>query len=350
VNVRAHLNKKIIKWYLAYENKAQAVNYRVSLRKVNGRHAPEGVIAIRYDIMAESDESGDEDVETPNPKKETVWRLLRDNDSDPAELLHTYRNFNVHATPEGARFIYLREACMQNVKMRIVRGLVTCGASFKQIGRQGMTPFLQACLSAYVLTHKTAHVEWLLETYQEARDAVNQVTRRNSRGHGETFENSPLEIASYFGNHVLARLLLKYGADLTHVDDCGRTPVQSARWWANSGRPTLLCGHMRDIEVADILELADAMGSVGEWRPRTHARFPAECRRTMRTLLLLAKSYLSREDGDDDVEQKRVIELKPRYPVACLSLLPEEILQFLFANITHGPFPDAWFECVHLRE
>jgi hypothetical protein len=60
----------------------------------------------------------------------------------------------------------------------------------------------------------------------------------------------------------------------------------------------------------------------------------------MRALVVLAKTY------DLDASTKRYIVSK--YPQACLHLLPEELLQYLFAYITS--FPIHCNECIRLCE
>jgi hypothetical protein len=59
----------------------------------------------------------------------------------------------------------------------------------------------------------------------------------------------------------------------------------------------------------------------------------------MRTLVILAKAYKSGAIKKNS-EGKRVILC--RYECACLELLPEEILQYLFAYITTPKVPDVW--------
>ena len=50
-------------------------------------------------------------------------------------------------------------------------------------------------------------------------------------------------------------------------------------------------------------------------------------------------------DDDPDVRAmlRITLERTVKYPEACLELLPEELLQYLFAWITSLPVPHCWF-------
>ncbi len=69
--------------------------------------------------------------------------------------------------------------------------------------------------------------------------------------------------------------------------------------------------------------LADVRETHGElsWRPSTHSRWPCAERARLRTMLVMAKSYPPRAKDDS--------ELRAVHARACLSLLPEELLQLL---------------------
>jgi len=80
-----------------------------------------------------------------------------------------------------------------------------------------------------------------------------------------------------------------------------------------------------------------AVLSLGEWRPRLHHRFPRRYRMAMRTLVILAKARAVEN------EAAAVVALPPaRYQQACLELLPEELLQYMYAFVTAAPVPDFW--------
>ena len=113
-------------------------------------------------------------------------------------------------------------------------------------------------------------------------------------------------------------------------------------------------GKMREYPVIKELLLtadrAHAVLTLGEWRPRSHARFPFMYRRAMRTLLMLAKTRrLTAQRGGIGIITVTVTEcgretrqVAMRYPCACLDRLPEELLQLLFAYITAADVPDVW--------
>lgn len=77
------------------------------------------------------------------------------------------------------------------------------------------------------------------------------------------------------------------------------------------------------------------------WRPHRHADLTPCYRGAMLTLVVLAKArpkkrreIICTDDGC------RV--LLASYPCACLELLPEELLQYIFVFITASPVPAAW--------
>ena len=45
----------------------------------------------------------------------------------------------------------------------------------------------------------------------------------------------------------------------------------------------------------------------------------------------------------DEQDIKKVV-IAARHPQACLDLLPEEILQYIYAYITSPPYPIEWME------
>jgi hypothetical protein len=71
-----------------------------------------------------------------------------------------------------------------------------------------------------------------------------------------------------------------------------------------------------------------AVLQIGEWRPRLHQRFPMKYRKTLRTLVVLAKArtYVIGEYPCKD----RIVS---HYAVSGLSILPEELLQYLFVYV-----------------
>ncbi len=78
-----------------------------------------------------------------------------------------------------------------------------------------------------------------------------------------------------------------------------------------------------------------------EWRPWRHYGFPPKYRATMHTLAVLAKARPPGKTGIVvNAHGTRI--LLSRYPSACLNLLPEELLQYLFAYIAAAPVIYWW--------
>jgi hypothetical protein len=77
------------------------------------------------------------------------------------------------------------------------------------------------------------------------------------------------------------------------------------------------------------------------WRPHRQADLTPLYRRAMRTLVVLAKARPKKEREIICTDNGCRV-LLSRYPRACLELLPEELLQFLFVFVTAFPVPAAW--------
>ncbi len=84
-----------------------------------------------------------------------------------------------------------------------------------------------------------------------------------------------------------------------------------------------------------IIYFSDKVTKLGGWRPWNSYSFPYKYRLAIRTIGILAKSHAPIVDG------KTIIFC---YPSACLNLLPEELLQEVFAYITSGPVPTLWID------
>ncbi len=249
---------------------------------------------------------------TTNPSYEDVVEpLLRAHDGDPSALLAAYPNFDVEAVLEKLfELPYLHEAC-ENNHFHAVRGLVQCGARLQRVSWGALTPLYLACWGP---GGRADLVVWLL-SHKDARDTVNWVTSQGC---------TPLHEAAYRGSIALIRVLLKHGADLTLQNAEGDTP-ENAAWREGMKESALFLG--------EAAERAHAVLQLGEWRPHKQSRFPPGYRAAMRTLVVLAKARKPNVPLALDCE---------RYPHSCLSLLPEELLQYLFAYITTPHVPDVW--------
>ncbi len=226
----------------------------------------------------------------------------------------------MEATPDEA----LTRACL-NANLVAAQAAVAAGASLQKRSAAGTTPLLWACHTERKLISqrerkttqkkRAALVAWIL-SHSDGRGTLNLAT-----GAGQT----PLIVAldSSTSDKIVHMLLCK-GADPTLRDAGGRDAQHYAMTKRRLVCTILLVNGVREWPVT----------SVGEWRPHLQARFPRTYRRTMRTLLVLGKA----RDGEKSTEKMWHM----RYPRASLCLLPEELLQYLFALITCAPLPIEW--------
>jgi hypothetical protein len=138
----------------------------------------------------------------------------------------------------------------------------------------------------------------------------------------------------------LVRTLLCEGADLNlkHKGFTAAAFVRRLMSYCNSQVGAYEC-------LARILDLLEATRQarwtfyvLNEWRPKYHAEYPKQYRAAMRTLLMLAKTYMS----GSSCGKQPCKELVARFPQTCLALLPEELLQYLYALITVEPLVHYW--------
>ncbi len=257
---------------------------------------------------------------TSKPSYRTIVEpLLREHDGDASELLRLFPNFDpdANARDTGANS-YLRWAGYMN-HFHAVRGLVQCGANLQLKGRHGCTPLYWVCRGHQ--KNRTDMVAWFLSKSVDVRSTVNW-----ANVHGWT----PLHVAASCASSSAVRVLLKHGANPTLTNGVGETPSELAR---------LEDWRIGTAKVLEAAERAHSVLALGEWRPHRQVTFPRHYRAAMRTLVILAKAHKSgaiEKDGDG----KRVILC--RYECACLDLLPEELLQYLFAYITTPEVPDVW--------
>ena len=196
-----------------------------------------------------------------------------------------------------------------------VRVLLAIGMDVQFRGEDNTFLLLYACHAApdCIISNeqRLKLVADILNHSKEARDTVNWHTDN---------DNSPLFLCAYFNYITTARLLIAHGADLADKHQ-GLTLVQHAR----------LRGHTAMAEFLERTAYDNKLVAIGEWRPRNAHCFPPSFRDAMRTLVVLGKAY-DRVDGIT------------RYPQACLDLLPEELLQHIFAYVTSVPNSDMWIE------
>jgi ankyrin repeat protein len=249
-----------------------------------------------------------------NPSySKVVEPLLLAHDGDASALIAAYPNFDPKAIANdfAYAFSYMHMACHQH-HFHAVRGLVQCGVSLlRRETFAGMTPLHLACWS--LRDEHMNIIAWLL-SHKEARATVNWE---------DTVGSTPLHEAADNESVGVIWLLLKHGADLTFKNEEGHTPVAFARSE----------GNWKAVEILEAAERAQVVLHLGEWRPHKQACFPRGYRAAMRALVVLAKARKPNTAIGPDCE---------RYPRACLDLLPEELLQYLFAYITTPHVPDTW--------
>ncbi len=255
----------------------------------------------------------------PNPSYTTVVRpILRHRNA--CVLLDSYPNFNPDAVPEGTGWgwSYLHCACVEG-DMWVVRGLVQCGASLLRKGPRRCTALHWSCMRGHVNL-----VTCLLSEYADVRFTIN-CKATNGR--------TPLHIAAYMGLQRCVGTLLRYGADPTIVDEDEMTAGALVR--------AVYGTRARTLAILKAGERTWAVLALGEWRPRLQATFPRGYRFATRTLTLLAKAQPEGQQGIVAFADGTCGTV-PRHPCACLNLLPEELLQYLFIFVCAAPVPDVW--------
>ena len=255
------------------------------------------------------------------PPYKVAHDLLKAHAGDPRELLRRYPHFlATEGVPEFPRAPYLHELFYQyqskNPPLAVIGGLLTCGASLLQKDAFGYTPLLFCCdvsresradILYYLLTHPTYGAD--------ARTTVNWADDEGC---------TPLHAAVMNKGIASVRLLLKHNADLA-VRYLNNTSMEEAS-------RSLNCGDI--VALLAAAERTQAVLAIGAWRPYRHTQFPHGYQQAMQTLVCLAKAR--------NLAKSTQEMLVPQYPQACLYLLPEELLQYLYTCITQAPVPEQW--------
>lgn len=280
------------------------------------------------------------------PSCEIVFRSLRVNDGDPSKLLNRYPNFDSDAIPGAHEMHYIHHAC-SGQHLSAVRGLLHSGVNLLFKDDDGFTALNLACSNMSASSEECA---LLLLQYSEARSTVNVA---------EDDGWTPLHNAVYDGGACLgisvAKALIACGADPTLENNEGRTPLEVVRdevcirqrnnqYFTQNNHTEFIRPVNNPTQIIEVLEAAERVHAVlalGEWRPSQAAAFPRSYRSAMRTLLILAKARPRAQRrvivGEDGTRR-----INARYLQGCLHLLPEEILQYLFAYVSVAPVPDVW--------
>ncbi len=172
----------------------------------------------------------------------------------------------------------------------------------------------------------------------EEEDAYGVIIER-------AMKRTALDNAIYYCNDKLVTLLMdlgapasKWGWSMNPDDNLTRSPIDAAvvmvRYFI-----TDLYFRPRKRSYKKVLAALEhginvrRVRNVGGWRPHNAHLFPCKYRSAMRTLLLLAKCR-------HVVNGKQV----ERFPRACLELLPEELLQWIYGFITGENVEPTWLE------
>jgi ankyrin repeat protein len=96
-------------------------------------------------------------------------------------------------------------------------------------------------------------------------DVVSYLLRRgaNPNVRDERGLETPLHIASYYGDITVARLLIKYGADVNARDVLRRTPLHFAKW---PDVAALLIRHGADVNARDLMGRTPLHNAIEEGR------------------------------------------------------------------------------------
>lgn len=217
------------------------------------------------------------------------------------------------------RFSYFLLACLLG-DLQAVQALHELGADLTQKDSVGSTALHIACSGFFKERLSPQLVTWLLKQ----AEVYASIDDLNVPGFNALYASAAC------GSEAISRILLRYGCNPMIHDTNAETFAYIRRR-----------EELKMKEIAGIIQRAD-MPPREEWRPRSHARFPLRYREAMCTLVVLAKARPRSRTGVqiDAVSGDRV--LFARYSSACLSLLPEELLQYLFAYITSIPFPGEW--------
>ena len=141
---------------------------------------------------------------------------------------------------------------------------------------------------------------------------------------------------------LVVKLVLN-GAPVDERGPKGDSAIRLAESLLQKSRSQVESAHLKMTRILDFLtatrDARFAMFIAGEWRPHLHYKFPLGYREAMRTLVVLAKAR--------DVDPTDSSHLVSHYPQACLDLLPEEVLQFLFALVTSEDHVQKWIVPVY---
>jgi hypothetical protein len=214
----------------------------------------------------------------------------------------------------------LMNACW-NGDLTAAKTAVAAGASLQKTWVSGWTPLFAACYPAHKPKSQMEQrkrrelVTWILD-HPDGRATLNWTVCTGKTPLIAAVENC--------ASSAIVHMLLCKGANPTLRDVAGRDAQYFAMVMGRLSCTILLVNGVREWPVT----------RVGEWRPHLQSRFPCAYRQATRTLIILGKAR--------DTEKSTEKMWHMRYSHACLCLLPEELLQYLFALLTCAPLPTEW--------
>ncbi len=172
-------------------------------------------------------------------------------------FIQRYPNFN------SSEISYLSQAITCN-HLYAIKALIQCGANLSLQNKYGYTPLATSCrFTSYHIT------KWILEQPM-GYTTLNLQTLGNW---------TPLHIAAWIGKPETVALLLYHGANPVILNNNKETSSQIAKRMNNTQSQIILHHH-------------EIMWKLNEWRPWKHKQYSEPYRKTIRTLVLIAKTTL----------------------------------------------------------
>jgi hypothetical protein len=290
-----------------------------------------------------------------------VIRVLNESSGDPTILLKSHPDFEDYWFTLGGELDIFQDACA-TLDHNVVKGMV---------GIVG-----QALLSAnfydspYGVPFCALHA--ICEAFGDAKNWMKLLRWVLDQDAGlatlNTFDcegRTPLFIVTQVTKplHILAvlRLLLRYGAnpvlrskDHLHNELTPRELYQTfssttalnvtdeAVTLLQAAEDAWQCALILFMFVSTPTNLSPTVclagESVGAWRPHKHIEYPKDLRARIRTVAILAKARTT-NDARSKRHRRRMGDrsLTSTFAKACLELLPEELMQYVFVFITGSP-------------
>ncbi len=253
-----------------------------------------------------------------NPLYKTLKPLLC-NKNGVTEARACFPRWDVNGCPSNSfpSDSYFLHACSRG-DLQVAKALLELGADETAKEKDGSTALINACLGDE--EERAELVKWLL------RQAEVLASIDDMWAGGDT----ALHMAAVHDNKAAVLVLLCFGADRAKRLIWGITAAMRAEQDGD--------GPGRE-EVAQLIRSMQIIPK-NEWRPRKHICFPLAYREAIKTILILRKACKHKICITCEGAPRYL--LVPRYPESCLTILPEELMQYLFVWITSIPLPEEW--------